>query len=152
AAADALASELGIATENTAKWLTEHARQGERQATLRGLRVTVALNPASRRARGMRHQINRLQAEQRGWTIRPGQLVIVAEANLAGTFALDELVDPGRRAGAKVLLAGDWAQLSAVESGGAFSMLVRDRELAPELTDVRRFRNAWETAASIQLR
>ncbi len=54
--------------------------------------------------------------------------------------------------GAKVLLAGDWAQLSAVEAGGAFSMLVRDRDIAPELTDVRRFRNDWEKAASVRLR
>ncbi len=51
-----------------------------------------------------------------------------------------------------MLLVGDWAQLSAVQAGGAFSMLVRDRDLAPELTDVRRFRHRWEKTASIQLR
>ena len=52
-----------------------------------------------------------------------------------------------------MLLVGDWAQLSAVDAGGAFDLLVRDRgDLAPELTDVRRFRNEWEKTASIELR
>jgi hypothetical protein len=52
-----------------------------------------------------------------------------------------------------VLLVGDWAQLSSVEAGGAFSMLVSDRgDLVPELTDVRRFKCPWERAASVELR
>ncbi|HZC53366.1 MAG TPA: MobF family relaxase [Mycobacterium sp.] len=154
AAAEVLADELGIATENTAKWLTEHARQPERQAALRRVQGSLARlpNPGSRPARRLRKQIERLQADHARWTIRPGQLVIIDEASLAGTFALDALAAQAREAGAKVLLVGDWAQLSAVESGGAFSMLVRDRELAPELTDARRFRDQWEKAASIRLR
>ncbi len=154
AAAEALADELGIATENTAKWLTEHARQDDRRTQLRRLRAALAriLNPGSRPARRLREQIDQLDAEHARWAIRSGQLVIVDEASLAGTFALDALVRQARDAGAKVLLVGDWAQLSAVESGGAFSMLVRDRDLAPELTDVRRFRHRWEKTASIQLR
>jgi hypothetical protein len=79
--------------------------------------------------------------------------VIVDEASLAGTFALDELVAPARDTGAKVLLVGDWAQLSAVDAGGAFHLPVRDRgDLAPELSDVRRFHHEWEKAASIELR
>jgi conjugative relaxase-like TrwC/TraI family protein len=154
AAAEALADELGVATENTAKWLTEHARHADRQAELRRARAALArvTNRSSHPARQLREQIARLAAEQARWSIEPGQLVIVDEASLAGTFALDALVDQVRVAGAKVLLVGDWAQLSAVEAGGAFSMLVRDRDLAPELTDVRRFRHRWEKTASIQLR
>jgi conjugative relaxase-like TrwC/TraI family protein len=154
AAAEALADELGIATENTAKWLTEHARQADRQAELGRIRAALDRvgNLSSRPARRLREQIARLTAEHSRWTIQPGQLVIVDEASLAGTFSLDALVAQARVAGAKVLLVGDWAQLSAVESGGAFSMLVRDRDLAPELTDVRRFRHRWEKTASIQLR
>ena len=58
--------------------------------------------------------------------------VIVDEASLAGTFALDELVTAAGDAGAKVLLVGDHAQLSAVDAGGMFAALVRDRGgLAP---------------------
>jgi ATP-dependent exoDNAse (exonuclease V) alpha subunit len=43
------------------------------------------------------------------WRLRAGQLVIVDEASLAGTFALDELVTAPETAGAKVLLVGDHA-------------------------------------------
>ena len=35
-----------------------------------------------------------------------GQLVVVDESSLAGTFALDEIVSAARDAGAKVLLVG----------------------------------------------
>src|SRR5690606_25256921 len=71
---------------------------------------------------------------------------------LAGTFALDAITTHAAETGAKVLLVGDWAQLAAVDAGGAFGMLVRDRDDAPELTDVRRFRNEWEKHASLGLR
>ncbi len=85
--------------------------------------------------------------------LKAGQLVIVDEASLAGTFALDELVGAARQAGSKILLVGDGAQLGSVEAGGAFSLLVKDRgDLVAELTDVRRFTSEWEKAASIELR
>ncbi len=114
AAAEVLAGDLGVATENTAKWLHEH-RHGN-------------------------------------WNLTTGQLVIIDEASLAGTLALDTITRHAREVGAKVLLVGDWAQLAAVDAGGAFAMLVREREDAPELTDVRRFRNDWEKHASLGLR
>src|SRR5690606_16390271 len=56
------------------------------------------------------------------------------------------------QAGAKVLLVGDWSQLQAVDAGGAFGMLVHDREDAPELVDVHRFTHQWEKANSLALR
>ena len=114
AAADVLAGDLEIATENTAKWLHEHHRGN--------------------------------------WSLTAGQLVIIDEASLAGTFALDAITAHAQEVGAKVLLVGDWAQLAAVDAGGAFGMLVRDRGDAPELADVRRFQNEWEKQASLQLR
>ena len=86
------------------------------------------------------------------WDLRRGQLVIVDEASLAGTFALDRIAAHAAAVGAKVLLVGDWAQLQAVDAGGAFGLLVRSRDDAPELLDVRRFRNEWEKHASLQLR
>jgi conjugative relaxase-like TrwC/TraI family protein len=86
------------------------------------------------------------------WDLRAGQLVIIDEASLVGTFALDRITAHASQAGAKVLLVGDHAQLQAVDAGGAFGMLVRDRDDAPELVDVRRFRNDWEKHASLQLR
>jgi len=47
-------------------------------------------------------------------------LVILDEARLTGTLALDELVREPGDAGPKVFLSGDWAQLPAVDAGGAF--------------------------------
>jgi conjugative relaxase-like TrwC/TraI family protein len=114
AAARVLGDELGIATENTAKWVHAHTHNG--------------------------------------WTLKPGQLLIVDEASLAGTVTLDTIATHAAEVGAKLLLVGDWAQLSAVESGGAFGMIVRDLDPAPELSDVRRFRHEWEKTATLGLR
>ena len=54
--------------------------------------------------------------------------------------------------GAKMLLVGDWAQLSPVQAGGAFKLLAIDRPDTPTLHDVRRFRHDWERHASLHLR
>lgn len=86
------------------------------------------------------------------WNLRAGQLVLIDEASLAGTLALDRITAHAAQVGAKVVLIGDWAQLSAVETGGAFGMLVRHRRKVPELTDVRRFTHEWEKTASLALR
>ena len=100
----------------------------------------------------MRLRIAAAEAEVARWRLRRGQLVIVEEATLAGTFALDELVTAASDAGAKVLLVGDQAQLTAVEAGGMSAALVRDLRPAPELGDVRRFHSDWEQRASVELR
>ncbi|MEU1970780.1 MobF family relaxase [Microbacterium sp. NPDC019599] len=113
-AAHVLAEELGIPTENTAKWWTNHLIHGE--------------------------------------TFAPGQLVIIDEASLAGTLSLDRITGLAAAAGAKVLLVGDHAQLQAVDAGGAFALLVHDRDDVPELVDIHRFVHAWEKEASVQLR
>ncbi|NCD16058.1 MAG: hypothetical protein EOL91_01860, partial [Actinobacteria bacterium] len=48
---------------------------------------------------------------------------------------------------------GDWAQLSAIDAGGAFGLLVRDRgTTVPELGAARRFTHAWERHAAGLLR
>ncbi|WP_285132373.1 AAA family ATPase [Propionibacterium freudenreichii] len=113
-AAQVLADDLGIQTENTAKWWELHERTGA--------------------------------------TFHAGQLVIVDEASLAGTLSLDRITVAAAEAGAKVLLVGDHAQLQSVTAGGAFSLLVHDRDDAPELVDVHRFVNPWEKTASLGLR
>jgi hypothetical protein len=87
------------------------------------------------------------------WTLRTDQLVVVDEASLASTFALDELMSAALDARAKVVLVGDGAQLSSVDAGGMFRTLVRDRgEDAPTLADVRRFKAAWEKEAGLGIR
>jgi len=113
-AAQVLAEDLGIATENTAKWWQNHLREGG--------------------------------------AFQPGQLVIVDEASLAGTLSLDRITQLAAEAGAKVLLVGDYAQLQAVDAGGAFGMLAHDRDDVPELVDVHRFTHDWEKRASLDLR
>ncbi|HJC29067.1 MobF family relaxase [Nocardioides sp. L-11A] len=113
-AAQVLAEDLGIATENTAKWWQNHLVHGE--------------------------------------DFQAGQLVIIDEASLAGTLSLDRIAHLAERAGAKVLLVGDFAQLQSVDAGGAFGLLVGDRDHAPELVDVHRFTNEWEKTASLALR
>ncbi|GAA3587422.1 hypothetical protein GCM10022198_08760 [Klugiella xanthotipulae] len=113
-AAQVLADDLDIATENTSKWWQNHLTTGE--------------------------------------TFTTGQLVIVDEASLAGTLSLDRLTALASDAGAKVLLVGDYAQLQSIDAGGAFSLLVHDRDDTPELVDVHRFVNPWEKTASLALR
>ncbi|MCL2803076.1 MAG: relaxase domain-containing protein [Micrococcales bacterium] len=113
-AAAVLGEDLGIPTENTARWLALH--------------------------------------DHTGVDYQPGQLVIIDEASLAGTFTLDRITSLANQAGAKVVLVGDWAQLQAVDAGGAFTMLVANRRDAPELTDIHRFTNEWEKTASLALR
>ncbi len=155
AAAEVLGDELGIDAENTAKWLTEWRRVPElvaRRDHLAG-RLGRHPHPSSAGARKLGAQVQTLDRAVNERRLHPGQLVIVDEASLAGTFALDELVSAAGAAGGKVLLIGDWAQLSSVEAGGAFGLLVADRgDLAAELVDVRRFRSDWEKTASVELR
>ena len=114
AAAQVLADDLEIETENLSMWWRRHRTTGH--------------------------------------SFVASQLVIVDEASLAGTPTLDRIAHAVSEAGAKLLLVGDFAQLQAVDAGGAFAMLVNDREDAPELTDIRRFRNQWEGPASLDLR
>ena len=113
-AAQVLADDLGIRTENTAKWWQNHLAHGT--------------------------------------TFSAGQLVIIDEASLAGTHSLDRITSLAEIAGAKVLLVGDYAQLQSVDAGGAFALLVGDRDDAPELVDIHRFTHEWEKIASLDLR
>ena len=154
AAAEVLAHELGIDAENSAKWLYEHRQHAQRAGELDDLETALSdpshpfhEQPASQaRAEELREQIAR-------WSLHAGQIVVVDEASLAGTFALEELATAADEAGAKLLLVGDSNQLTAVDAGGMFAALVRDRcGGAPELCDVRRFRNDWEKDASLRLR
>jgi hypothetical protein len=154
-AAQVLSDEIGIETENTAKWLTEWRRVPELSARRDRLAINLARHPhpQSAGAAKLRARLSATEKDIAQRRLQPGQLVILDEASLAGTFALDELVAAASTAGARVLLVGDVAQLSSVEAGGAFSLLVNDRSgLVAELTEVRRFVSPWEKDASVGLR
>lgn len=156
AAAEVLRDSLGIATENTAKWLHESTGPGA-QARLRragGLRQRRAsAQAAGEPTRRLDAALADLRTGARRWRFRPGQLVIVDEASLAATLTVDALRAQVEQAEAKLLLVGDPAQLSAVDAGGAFGLLTRHhRGRVPELTGVRRFAHPWERDASVRLR
>jgi conjugative relaxase-like TrwC/TraI family protein len=155
AAAQVLGDELGIETENTAKWLTEWRRIPELTARRERLALNLARHayPRSPSAARLRARLAETEKAISDRRLKPGQLVMIDESSLAGTFTLDELVSAATTAGSKILLLGDHAQMSSVEAGGAFSLLVKDRgDLVPELTDIRRFSSEWEKAASVELR
>jgi ATP-dependent exoDNAse (exonuclease V) alpha subunit len=85
------------------------------------------------------------------WRLPDGALVLVDEASMVSTPDLVEIVEQARRAGGKVLLVGDPAQLAAIHIGGAFDLLA-ERHGAARLREIRRFSEAWEGTASLQLR
>lgn len=150
-AAHELSAALSIACENTAKWLYETTGRGGQQRT-------VVLAGLDKRTGTDLQSVRRIDAaratllqEQAKWRLRPGQLLIVDEASLAGTLALDDLRQQAMTAGAKVLLVGDHRQLTAVDAGGAFGLLA-ERGRCSELRSLWRFRNRWEAGATRRLR
>jgi conjugative relaxase-like TrwC/TraI family protein len=155
AAAEVLGDDMGIDTDNLAKWLYEHRQHGQRFRELEQLREKVRLIGLKGRVPSLAIAASIRQREESltRWSLRTGQLVVVDEASLASTFALDELMSAALDARAKVVLVGDWAQLSSVDAGGMFRTLVRDRgDGAATLADVRRFRANWEKHASLGVR
>ena len=155
AAAEVLGDDMGIDTDNLAKWLYEHRQHGQRFRELELLREQA--RPVGLKGRvaspALAASIRQREETLTRWSLRTGQLVVVDEASLASTFALDELMSAALDARAKVVLVGDWAQLSSVDAGGMFRTLVRDRgDGAATLADVRRFRANWEKQASLGVR
>jgi conjugative relaxase-like TrwC/TraI family protein len=154
-AAAQLGAALGTGCENTAKWVHESTGPGadHRHAAYLTLlereRTTDSRNVHG--AQRTRAAAERVALEQDQWTLRQGQLLIVDEASLAGTFTLDTLVTQATQAGAKVVLVGDHHQLTAVDAGGAFGLLAGTPGVQ-ELKSLWRFRNRWEANASRQLR
>lgn len=155
-AAANLAGALGIPCENTAKWLHESTGPAGRQRRdviehLTTERTTLTGLAALTRARTIDTALAGLTREDRRWALHGGQLLVVDEASLAGTLTLDDLTAQAQTAGAKVLLVGDHAQLSAVDAGGAFGLL-GDRTGGAHLRTLWRFTHRWEAAATTGLR
>jgi conjugative relaxase-like TrwC/TraI family protein len=155
AAAEVLGDDMGIDTDNLAKWLYEHRQHGQRYRELEQLREKIRLVGLKGRvpSPALAANIRQREATLTRWSLRAGKLVVVDEASLASTFALDELMSAALDAQAKVVLVGDWAQLSSVDAGGMFRTLVRDRgNGVATLADVRRFKANWEKQASLGVR
>jgi conjugative relaxase-like TrwC/TraI family protein len=111
----------------------------------------TARNIAQWRAVQQRLADGRPFGDDEQWRLRPGDLVVLDESamtNLADLAAVHEIV---RTADAKLLLTGDHRQLAAVGAAGGMEMITRVA-LTHELTEARRFTNAWERDASLRLR
>lgn len=177
AAAEVLGDSLGAPADNTAMWLTLRRAQAERDNHLDFLRQAgqwidqggrvadirdslAVVDPTTaglpdRRIRAAidaaLHRIENTSAPQA--RLEAGDLIIVDEASMAATIPLREIVAQADAAGAKVLCVGDPDQLSAVEAGGAFGMLIDAHpEKVASLTMVRRFVDDWQGPASLALR
>jgi conjugative relaxase-like TrwC/TraI family protein len=79
-----------------------------------------------------------------------GDVLAVDEASQVSTTGLARICSLALQAGARVIGVGDTRQLPAVEAGGLFSLIAR-RHGHWKLTEVRRFDQAWERAASVRL-
>ncbi len=77
-------------------------------------------------------------------------VVVVDEAAMLDSRVTGELLTEARRAGAKVILAGDDRQLASIERGGLFTEL-RQRHGAAEITEVTRQRVGWQRQAARDL-
>ena len=84
-------------------------------------------------------------------TLTPGTLLVVDEASMISGPDLADLIGYARARGAKIILAGDLAQLQAVQNGGGMALLASALGYA-RLAEPVRFRAAWEQAASLRLR
>lgn len=80
-----------------------------------------------------------------------GDLIIIDEAGMSGTFDLDAVVAQAQGAGAQVIALGDDRQLGPVGAGGAMSLVAAETGAA-QLSVAHRFEAADEATASLNLR
>lgn len=82
AAAEVLAEGLGISTENTAKWLTEHRSEAERAELLGEPRAELAARSAAgERDVALAERVAELERELSRWSLHAGQLLVIDEAS-----------------------------------------------------------------------
>lgn len=164
AAASVLGKELGISTENTAKWIYESVGEGamrraEQYASLKNKIASLEQNlahnpkhtPTLTALDSARTKLTTLIGTQSKFNIKPGQLLIVDEASMSSTEDLYKLHQQVKAVGAKMLLVGDPRQLDAVDAGGILGW-IENKNHAQHLTSVWRFKADWEKEASLQLR
>jgi ATP-dependent exoDNAse (exonuclease V) alpha subunit len=81
-----------------------------------------------------------------------GGVLIVDEASMLSTADMHTLTREVDAVGGQLLVVGDPAQIRAIDAAGGMLAALADRLGAPSLTQVHRFRHAWERIASLQLR
>jgi hypothetical protein len=83
--------------------------------------------------------------------VGPSTLIIIDEAGMADTLSLDTAVRFAIDRGASVRLVGDDQQLAAISAGGVLRD-IQQRHGALQLTELHRFTDPAEAAASLMLR
>lgn len=146
-----LSASLAIPAHTVAKWAYETSpeRRAHRAESLHRARHSMATNP---RGRGrMARWATALEADDATYQIRPGNLVVIDEAAMTGTFDLVGLARQVNAAGARMVLVGDPAQLDSPDAGGVLGWLDRQDQVI-RLGSLFRFRREWEADASLRLR
>ncbi|WP_158073555.1 MobF family relaxase [Actinophytocola xanthii] len=94
-----------------------------------------------------------IEARRRGVPVdvKPGDMLLVDEAGMAGTRILDEVRALAAERGAVVRLVGDYRQLAAVEAGGALRLIHHDVG-GIELSELHRFARRDEAEAILRFR
>ena len=83
--------------------------------------------------------------------LAPRTLLIIDEASTIPIADLAAIVRHAAATNSRILLTGDHEQLTAVEGGGAMTMLARQLGYA-QLAEPVRFANSWERDATLRLR
>ena len=94
-----------------------------------------------------------LASWSRGWErgfdrLGPNSVFVIDEAGMVGSRQLSQFITEANRAGAKIVLIGDPEQLQPIGAGAAFRA-VAERVGCVELEGVRRQREGWQRAASV---
>lgn len=94
-----------------------------------------------------------LASWSRGWErgfdqLGPRDVFVIDEAGMVGSKQLSQFITAVDRAGAKIVLIGDPEQLQPIGAGAAFRA-VAERVGCVELEGVRRQREGWQRAASV---
>jgi Ti-type conjugative transfer relaxase TraA len=130
-----------------------------REAHERAGRRVVGLAPTNAVAQDLRAEgfaeagtlhaeLFRLKNGRTQWDRRT--VLIIDEAAMLDTRITGELLAEARRAGAKVILAGDDRQLASIERGGLFTAL-REQHGATEISEITRQRTDWQRRAARDL-
>jgi Ti-type conjugative transfer relaxase TraA len=77
-------------------------------------------------------------------------VLVIDEAGMVGTRQLERVLSHAAKAGAKVVLVGDPAQLQAIEAGAAFRS-INERHGGAEICEIRRQSEDWQRDATRDL-
>ncbi|MFG3342376.1 MobF family relaxase [Glycomyces sp. NPDC048151] len=153
-AAKVLENDLGVQCSTVDMFLWKissgnHLSGPELATSLRQEAVSSADQEGAGRARAGADRSAPLGLDLLG--LRPGDVLLVDEASMAGTLNLDRVTAIASLAGAQVRLLGDTHQLGAVASGGALR-LIAAKAGATELDELHRFTDPEFAEASLLLR